>query len=83
MKLKVKTCRKGGGNAFLRALVEAKQISGLSQKTIAERIGKPQSNVSRMEHSNSVSFKTFCDYLAACGFDFIINLKPQRKDMNR
>lgn len=36
----------------------------------------PQPNVSRIEHSEVVSFNTFADYLMACGFDFTINIRP-------
>ena len=68
--------KKCGENALLRAMSEAKKLSGLSQRAIAERIGMPQSNVSRIEHSGGVSFNTFSEYIAACGFDFDINLRP-------
>lgn len=75
-KERLQTKTKNGGNALLRAMLEAKKLSGLSQSAIAERIGMPQSNVSRIEHSGGVSFNTFSEYIAACGFDVDINLRP-------
>ena len=74
----VKTQSKGAGvgreNALHLAMMEAKKRSGLSQSAIARRLGMPQPNVSRIEHSEVVSFNTFADYLMACGFGFTINL---------
>ena len=61
-------------NALHLAMMEAKKRSGLSQSAIARRLGMPQPNVSRIEHSEVVSFNTFADYLMACGFGFTINL---------
>ena len=58
------------------AMAEAKKRSGLSQSAIARRLGMPQPNVSRIEHSEVVSFNTFADYLIACGFGFTIDLRP-------
>lgn len=63
-------------NALHLAMMEAKKRSGLSQSAIARRLGMPQPNVSRIEHSEVVSFNTFADYLMACGFDFTIDLRP-------
>ena len=61
-------------NALHLAMMEAKKRSGLSQTEIAARLGMPQPNVSRIEHSEVVTFNTFADYLMACGFGFTINL---------
>ena len=61
-------------NALHLAMMEAKKRSGLTQTEIAARLGMPQPNVSRIEHSEVVTFNTFAEYLAACGFDFSINL---------
>lgn len=58
------------------ALHEAKVRSGLTQTVIAERMGIARPNVSRIEHSRSVSFDTFVAYLKACGFTFSFNLMP-------
>lgn len=58
------------------AMAEAKKRSELSQSAIARRLGMPQPNVSRIEHSEVVSFNTFADYLMACGFGFTIDLRP-------
>jgi len=58
------------------AMYKAKTESGLTQTAIAERMGIPRSNVSRIEHSRTVSFDTFCAYLKACGFAFSFNLMP-------
>ncbi len=66
----------GKDSALHLAMMEAKKRSGLSQSAIARRLGMPQPNVSRIEHSEIVSFNTFADYLMACGFDFSINLCP-------
>ena len=58
------------------AMYQAKKESGLTQSAIAERMGIPRPNVSRIEHSKSVSFDTFCSYLKACGFAFSFSLVP-------
>ena len=58
------------------ALHEAKVRSGLTQTAIAERMGIARPNVSRIEHSRSVSFDTFVAYLKACGFSFKFDLMP-------
>lgn len=63
-------------NALHLAMMEAKRASGLTQTQIAHRLGMPQPNVSRLEHSQTVTFRTFSAYLLACGFDFTINLRP-------
>lgn len=62
--------------ALHHAMMEAKKRSGLSQSAIARRLGMPQPNISRIEHSEVVSFNTFADYLMACSFDFTINIRP-------
>ncbi len=63
-------------NALHLAMMEAKRASGLNQMQIACRLGMAQPNVSRLEHSQNVSFRTFSAYLLACGFDFSIQLRP-------
>lgn len=63
-------------NALHLAMMEAKRSSGLTQTQIAQRLGMPQPNVSRLEHARSVSFSSFSAYLMACGFDFTIRLRP-------
>lgn len=63
-------------NALHLAMMEAKRASGLTQAQIARRLGMAQPNVSRLEHSQSVTFRTFSAYLLACGFDFTIRLRP-------
>ena len=64
------------------AMAEAKKRSGLSQSAIARRLGMPQPNVSRIEHSEVVTFNTFAEYLAACGFYFTINLQPVEDNLS-
>ena len=61
------------------AMDEAKRRSGLTQTDIANRLGKWQPNVSRVERGANVSFKAFSDYLAACGFGFTLKIHPVRK----
>lgn len=63
-------------NVLRMAMIEAKRRSGLSQTAIARRMGIPQPNVSRIEHSETVSFNVFAEYLRACGFGFSMALKP-------
>mgnify|MGYP003346108706 CR=1 FL=1 len=58
------------------AMYKAKKESGLTQTEIARRMGIPRPNVSRIEHSRTVSFDTFCSYLKACGFAFTFALMP-------
>ena len=67
-------------NALHLAMMEAKKRSGLTQTEIAARLGMPQPNVSRIEHSEVVTFNTFTEYLVACGFDFTIRLRPVEKE---
>ena len=67
-------------NALHLAMMEAKKRSGLSQTEIAARLGMPQPNVSRIEHSEVVTFNTFAQYLTACGFDFGIKLRRIHND---
>ena len=57
-------------------MMEDKKRSGLNKLEIAERLGMPKTNVSRIEHSPMVTFNTFSAYLFACGFDFKIDLRP-------
>ena len=63
-------------NTLHLAMMEAKRASGLNQMQIARLLGMAQPNVSRLEHSQNVSFRTFSAYLLACGFDFSIRLHP-------
>ena len=63
-------------NALRLAIAEARRRSGLTQTALARRMGMPQPNVSRLERGGAISFSTFSDYLAACGFDFSITLLP-------
>ena len=62
-------------NALHLTMMEAKKRSGLTQTEIAARLGMPQPNVSRIEHSEVVTFNTFSEYITACGFDFGIKLR--------
>jgi len=62
--------------ALATAMEAARNRSGLTQKEIADRMGIPQSNVSRIESRSSVSYRTFVSYLKACGFSFTVNLMP-------
>ena len=62
-------------NALHLAMMEAKRRSGLTQTEIAARLGMPQPNVLRIEHSDVVTFSTLAQYLTACGFDFGIKLR--------
>ena len=62
-------------NAMQVAILNARKKSGLKQGEIAERMGIPQSNVSRIEHqTDALTFKTFAAYLRACGFGFKVSL---------
>ena len=70
------TNSEGKTNVLHLVMMEAKKRSGFTQTEIAERLGMPQPNVSRIEHSEVITFNTFSEYLAACGFDFTINLRP-------
>lgn len=74
---------RGGASPLLAAMLEAKRRSGLTQGAIAGRIGMPQSNVSRVEHGTSVSSGGFEAYIAACGFDFDITLRPSEATLER
>ena len=62
-------------NAMQVAILAARKKSGLKQGEIAERMGIPQSNVSRIEHqTDALTYKTFAAYLRACGFGFKVQL---------
>ena len=64
-------------NAMQLAILDAREKSGLKQGEIAARMGIPQSNVSRIEHSSdALTYKTFAAYLRACGYSFTIKLSP-------
>ena len=63
-------------NAMQVAILAARKKSGLRQFEIAERMGIPQSNVSRIEHqTDALTYKTFAAYLRACGFGFKVQLQ--------
>ena len=75
-KAEIETFSDTGTNALHRAMMEAKERSGLSQKEIAARSGMAQPNISRIEHGGAVSFNAFSEYISTCGFDFTVNLRP-------
>lgn len=75
-KAEIETFPDTGTNALHRAMMEAKERSGLSQKEIAARSGMAQPNISRIERGGAVSFNAFSEYISACGFDFTVNLRP-------
>ena len=59
-----------------RGVLRSKIARGRADVLNVALFGMPQPNVSRIEHSEVVSFNTFTDYLMACGFGFTINLRP-------
>jgi predicted XRE-type DNA-binding protein len=82
-KEEIETSPDTGTNALHRAMMEAKERSGLSQKEIAARSGMAQPNISRIERGGAVSFNAFSEYISACGFDFTVNLRPVGNDTQR
>ena len=75
----IATFGKCKANVLHLTIMEAKKRSGLTQTEIAERLGMPQPNVSRIEHSDVVTFNTFAGYVKACGFSFDIKLRALEK----
>ena len=68
-------------NAMQVAILDARKRSGLTQAKIAERMGIPQPNVSRIEHkADALTYRTFAAYLRACGFAFSVRLTPLPKE---
>lgn len=53
-------------NAVAAAMAKAREEAGLTQAQVAERMGVPQSNVSRMLRGR-VTVTSLFRYLAACG----------------
>lgn len=54
---------------LIRALIDMRDKSGLTQTEIAERMSTNKSNISRLEKGNgNPSWKTLQDYAHACGF---------------
>jgi transcriptional regulator with XRE-family HTH domain len=56
---------------ILTELAQRRRALQLSQATIAERMGVPQSVVSRLEHSRNARLDTIRSYAQALGFDVI------------
>ena len=74
--------REAANEAFIRKkntlhleMMEVKKRLGLTQSTVARRLGILLPDVSRIEHSEFVSFSSFTDYLMTRGFDFTIKLR--------
>jgi transcriptional regulator with XRE-family HTH domain len=69
--------------AFTRRIIAARKDTGLTQQQLAERIGKPQSFVSKYERGERrVDLIEFLAIAEALGFDpsrFIRSLKSSRK----
>lgn len=63
-------------SAVLAALVEARQKAGLTQAQLAERLGKPQSFVSKAERGERrIDVVEFCDFADAIGVQPVVLFK--------
>jgi transcriptional regulator with XRE-family HTH domain len=63
---------------------EARRRAGLSQRTLAERLGRDQSVVARWEALiTSPTYETVADACLACGFNLDLVLRPVDEDQER
>lgn len=60
---------------LVRAMSDARTKANLSQKELADRLGVSQPAVSRAL-KGKVTMETFARILAACGFEFKIQMRP-------
>jgi transcriptional regulator with XRE-family HTH domain len=64
---------------FLRELRRAREATGLTQAEIAQRLGEPQSWVSRVESGETrmhlIEFRAYCQAIGISPVDFIANLE--------
>jgi len=58
------------------AMHKARELSGLTQAVLAERMNIPRSNISRIERGANITLATFARYLRACGFDLSFDIRP-------
>jgi transcriptional regulator with XRE-family HTH domain len=64
----LKTLRSRGHRALLDVLIEARKREGLTQQQLAERLGKPQSYVAKIEAAERGIDPIECrDWARACG----------------
>lgn len=61
-------------------LVEARQVSGLTQKDVAERLGVSQAQVARLEKQgyDAYTLRSLQCYLSALGENFTLNVSVER-----
>jgi len=64
---------------FLRELRRAREAAGLTQAEVAQRLGEPQSWVSRVESGETrmhlIEFRAYCRAIGINPVDFIANLE--------
>ena len=51
----------------IEALIDARNEAGLTQSEVAKRMGITQSAVARIESGYNIKYKTFFNYIKACG----------------
>ena len=69
--------------ALLTALVEARTDAGLTQQQLAEKLGRPQSFVSKVEHGDRrldvIEFLEICRLLRCDPYALLKDIEGQRK----
>ena len=72
---------------FREAMIDARRGSGLSQEALADRLGKPQSFVSKYERGERrldvVEFLQICESLGVDAVSVLERLRLQRKVVAR
>lgn len=70
---------------FLRALRRAREAAGLTQPQVAQRLGEPQSWVSRVESGETrmhvIEFRTYCQAIGLAPADFMTELEGELRQL--
>ena len=79
----LKSIYEGAYKALLALLVEARNEAGLTQHQLAEKLGRPQSFVSKVEHGDRrldvIEFLEFCRLLQCDPYALLKRIEGQRK----
>jgi len=67
-------------NRLNELAIDARKKAGLTQLTLAERLGCSKNLVSVYERSTPMGWAMFVNWVAACGMDFEITIKPKNDE---